>query len=67
MTRFELKLNNVLYVCDSTHCSKEHQNWHVKAEINGLKVQIDIPIEEQANRAKVILFVTAFMMPWLRR
>lgn len=60
MKTFQLTLQHVTYKCDTSQQSKDHQNWYVSAEINGLKVRIDIPIEEQASLPKVMLFIEAF-------
>ncbi len=57
---FELKLGGVTYKCTSNHQSKDASNCLISAEMNGLRVHIDIPIEEKYTRTKAIIFIEAF-------
>lgn len=57
MYAFELKLGNTTYVCSSNHSSKKDQNWIIQAQVHGLKLLIEIPIDSKLTRLQVLAFI----------
>lgn len=60
MGEFELKLGNTTYKCSGYQQDKENQNWNVTSEHEGIRVNINVPIDKKIHRIQVILFVEAF-------
>ncbi len=57
---FELKLGGVTYTCSPTQYTKGDCDCNIRAEINGMRVDIHIPIEHKVTKVKALLFVEAF-------
>lgn len=57
MRSFTLKLDNVTYECSGNQYSKKDQNWAIQAQMEGMRVCINIPIESKLTTCQVMAFV----------